>query len=52
MKIKAPFIVYPKANVLACLVLVKVRTFTKEHQNGKVSLAPIYAEAQPLRRTT
>lgn len=48
MKVKAPFIVYPNANVLACLVLVKVRTFTSEHPEGKLTLAPIYAEAMAL----
>lgn len=50
-RVKAPFVVYPKANVLAALVLVKVRVFTKEFPAGKVNLAPVYFECQHLGAT-
>ena len=42
MKVKTPFIIFPREGVVRGLGFVKVFVFTKEHPEGKLHLAHVY----------
>lgn len=48
MKVKPPFITYENAShTLASLVVIKIRTFSSAHPEGKLSLGSLYVTELP-----
>jgi hypothetical protein len=42
VKVRAPFIIFPREGKVRGLGFVKVRTFTKQCPEGKMSVAHVY----------